>query len=300
MERREQIHIENIETNKELPPNVVVVETPEARFRIIYGAHTTEQDPRDLGNSDALILESGSYNYLDENPVSVMRQLAENEQYKKISQTAKEKERPIFLADLPTSLVKVLLYAGLKGAEITVGIAILQALYADIKSQSGVSRRNFLKKMIKGGAGLWLSPQAPGVAAYFMGGQLDERTARRTISRFLTDLNEEIHPETEAAALTLRNYIMAQKMETIARELKTRDRKSEVAIVLGASHTGIEKVLEKKTEERNKIIDTLLSVLPGAKRDRVATIVRFDWDDSKKDWKATISKDPVLAGLERK
>jgi hypothetical protein len=47
----------------ELPPNVVKIETKEGIFRIAYGVHTVPQKPEDVKGTDAIMLETGSYEY---------------------------------------------------------------------------------------------------------------------------------------------------------------------------------------------------------------------------------------------
>jgi hypothetical protein len=40
----------------ELPPNVVIVELPEGKFRIAYGQHNLPQNPKDVEGVNAIML----------------------------------------------------------------------------------------------------------------------------------------------------------------------------------------------------------------------------------------------------
>lgn len=131
----------------------------------------------------------------------------------------------------------------------------------------------------------------------------DEKSARRAVNRFLNDLNERVHPETNAIIVTLRNHLFAQKAETIVKTLspEIKNRKPEAAITLGARHYGIERALKEEDKERVWLIDKLLSV-PGLKktREKIATIARFDFNKEKDKWELTERfKDPHLAKIEK-
>lgn len=75
-----------------------------------------------------------------------------------------------------------------------------------------------------------------------------------------------------------------------------------LAIVVGAGHTGIEKVLGKEDKERVRLIDRLLNVPGlGKAREKIATIARCDFDKNQNKWLVTeIFEDPYLAPLEKK
>lgn len=88
---------QELEKKEELPENVVIIERPEGKFRIVYGMHSIEQDPKDIGNADALVLEMAG-DYSDSS--SAQKLLAYSEkfvQYEKIFKQAASEKKPIFL-----------------------------------------------------------------------------------------------------------------------------------------------------------------------------------------------------------
>lgn len=103
------------------------------------------------------------------------------------------------------------------------------------------------------------------------------------------------------STLRLRDYLFAQKLKTIAERLETQKRKPEIAIVIGAGHTGIEEALKKSNEERVKLIDNR-SDDPDLReaREKIATIARFDFNEKEGKWELTDRfKDPHLAKIEK-
>lgn len=290
---------ERPESKEELPSNVVV-ETPEAKFRIAYGLHPVEMKPEVLGKSDALMIETGVvFNYtLPKKLVekNFNRDIRRSTQYGKIIEKAEREEKPIFLGDITEWRTAFLLQIGLKVLELTVGIALLKNLIKSLLENEKMTRREFLKKTA---AGIYLSSEMPSYISLLLSG--DEKSAGRAIEKFLTDLNERTHPETNAILLTLRNYVMAQKLKTIAEKLGIKNRKPEVAIAIGKRHSGIEKALEKEDEERVRLVNKLLSI-PGLKktRENIATIAQFDFNEKENKWELTDQfKDPYLSKIEK-
>lgn len=303
---------EKFEEKEKLPPNVVMVETPEAKFRIAYGTHSTEQKPEELGKPDALMLESlGLIDYTSSKKLveeEFDKKVRESIQYRKIIKRAEEKEKPIFLGDITEWESAALLQFGLQFLEPMIGVLLLGSLLRSwVKEKltnlpkKKLTRREFLKKSIS--ALYFLSDLPGGVIRYLFEeeGILDEKSASRAVERFLWDLNEKIHPETKAIIVTLRNHLMAQKMKTISERLEIQNRKPEVTTVVGAFHHGIEEALEEDDEERVKLVDKLLSV-PGLEktREKIATIARLDFNKEKDGWELTEQfKDPHLLKIEK-
>ncbi len=227
--------------------------------------------------------------------------------YPKIFERLKEKRKPIFFADLTKAKTAEILRLVLGTIESGVGYALLGALAheaAKNKSTQPMSRRDFLKKAGIGVAGAYFATHSiRNILAEHSGDPLDQKSKTAMVNRVMTSLNEEIHPEIDGILITLRNYLVAQKMTTIARILKVdSDRKPEVAAIFGAGHFGLEKALSVGDEKRAEMIDKLL-ISNGLEnvRKEIATIARLDFDEIKNDWAVTeIFKDPVLAPLEKK
>jgi len=301
--------IKKADDKEQLPENVVMMETPEGKFRIMYGYHDMPQRPEELGAADALALETGGEDYSQKEVAEkLIADCLNDPQYNLIVKEAMKNKKPIYFTDISKADAGLLLRVGLGSVETVVGLDLLAALGKDtlleLSEKKEISRRDFLKKFSKGAVGLYLSSELLENLLFLFskGKPVDERSQTRAITRFLTELNEGIHPEVNAIILTLRNYLMAQKLVTIARKLSgEKNIKKEIAIVVGAAHSGIEKSLTKKDEERESLIKKLLAV-PGLEeaRKRIAAITRMDFDEKQNRWVATeIFKDPLLASLEQ-
>ncbi len=289
-----------------------IVETDKGKFRIAYGASFTERKPEELGKADVWAPEtSGLVDY------TLTKELVEEKFYKisrkdkpfstdhrKIFEKTEEGKKPIFLIDITEQELATLLQIDLKYLEPIVGSGLLAILARDfILGEKRLTRREILKKA---GAGIYFLSEFPaGIIRGLFGEDfiVGEKSASRAVEKFLDDLNERIHPETNAIIQTLRNSLLAQKAKTIAERLglEIKGRKPEIALTVGAAHHGIEKALLKEDEERVWLIDKLLSV-PGLKntREKIATIARFDFNKEKDKWELTDqSKDPHLAKIEK-
>lgn len=292
-----------------LPKNVVVIDKPDGRFRIAYGAHHLEQKAEDIAGADGIVLETaigGDYS-TQELAEKVLTGAASRLQYRRVFESAAKYDRPIFLADVDPTAVASLLSLALSALEYFVAYKLLASLAKDAsKTFSGektINRRGFIKLFGKGMTGLYLSISLAERLSLLVNSAADYNSKLRAVNRFFSSLNEKVHPETNAIVVTLRNHIIVQKLHTIAQRLKEGvNKKPEIALIFGAGHTGIENALEKDDKDRVEIIDRLLE-FPGAgdMRRRLANIARFDFDKKSDKWKLTeIFKDPVLAPLESK
>jgi pheromone shutdown protein TraB len=296
----------------ELPPNVVIVELPEGRFRIAYGVHRLPQNPKDVKGVNAIMLESGSLKYYPEKEAEkAFDALRSFIQYRNIIGEAAAARQPIYLTDIDTGAVRSLLTLRLLplAEGISAAVLILRSLFElghkILKTSKTMTRRDFLKLLGTSSLAAYFGTQlGEQLGEYLTGstkGGLDEKTAIRKIYRFLIKLNEMVHPETHLVILTLRNLIMAQKLITIARDLRSEiGRKPEIGVVVGGAHIGIEGALKLTTKERMNTLRKILSI-PGLKdlRENVAAIARFDYDPQTGEWWLTkFYKDPSLLNLE--
>ncbi len=291
------------EQGKELPPNVVMLEKPEAVYRIIYGYHDQPQKAGDLGTPQALVLETATRDYSEKHLAeNLLSYFTGHIQYKNIIRVCQEQAIPIYFTDTTDYGAHQLLAYGLAHLEAITGAALVLNLAKDFKKKTG--RREFLGMMGKGLAATYLFGP---FMMFWVNGNLaiSQEQSVRLVGRFLEDLVENTHPETDQIIITLRNYLMAQKLKAVAQDITTPNTpqsKPEVAIVLGASHTGIENALQKEDQARTELVHRLLQV-PGLGESgkKIATITRLDFDKSKNSWVATkIFKDPSLAPLEAK
>jgi DNA polymerase IIIc chi subunit len=288
----------------ESPPNVVIVETPEGIFRIAYGRHKVPQNPEDVKGVDAIMLESGMLQYYlnQEEAIKEFPLLYESVQYKNLIKEAAKAKQPIYLTDLDPRMENAILAFLLQTAEgmgaigLDLWLLYLLGLKVITKSKK-ITRRDFLKLL----AAAYFGTELVESFTYPRKGNIEEGTLTRKINRSLINLNEKIHPETNMVILTLRNLIMAQKLTTIAKELQQKiGKKPEIGIVVGARHIGIEDALKMSKEERMEIIKRILSIPALEKlREGIATIARFDYNQTTEQWELTeFYKDPNLLELE--
>jgi hypothetical protein len=292
----------------ELPPNVVRVETPEGIFRIAYGIHIRPQNPEDVKGVNAIMLETGTFNY--NNPQKAIECFYDIQkygiQYENLIKEAARSHQPIYFADVDPTTLRNLLAIFLMGVEGLVGIRLIQYLrnlgeqVLEDKNSNKNSRRDFLKLLGGGVLSTYLISPTVKVLIGLLG-TLNEQTARRKVDRLLIELDEKIHPELNIIILTLRNLVMAQKLITITQDFRGEaGQKPEIAAVVGGGHIGLEKALREREENRIKIIQQILSV-PGISglRNEIANIARFDYEPKEERWKLTnFYQDSFLLQLE--
>ena len=283
-------------TDAQKERRVVLLDKPEAVFRVVYGTHSLEQASEELGEADGYVIESGATDYATpESAELLLSYVKRNVQYRRIVERAEMEKKPIFFVDITSGQTIAILQVGLKVLEPAIGMRVLSALRennANKEQKNRPTRREFLDRLGKGAGAVYLLSGLPDIAAGMV-------FPRSQVDRFLATINEKIHPETDAILLTLRNYLIAQKTEAVANMLAMeQQKKPEVAVVIGQAHSGIERALQKSEQDRVAVIDKLLAV-PGLgdARKKIAAIARLDFMDDGGGWKASISQDPHLAQL---
>ncbi|MBI2514791.1 hypothetical protein HYV91_01195 [Candidatus Wolfebacteria bacterium] len=295
---------------EKLPDNISVIETSGGKFRVIYGDHRERQKPEDLGESAvALMLETAGLSIDYSEPKQAeefFSRLSQHFQYKKIIEKVQRENKPIFLGDITDAEAVLLLRQLLKTGE-TIAAPLLFSLLACMLSgrmlsgRKEISRRDLLKNLSIALPGIYFSTQTaqlvPGLIRKLRG----KYSPLNLFRKIMIDINERLHPETDAILLTLRNYILAQKLKTIAQKLsKGVSEKPEIAIVVGANHMGIERALRENEWEGLTVINKSMHA-PSLKKakEKIATIARFDFDKNRNKWMPTeIFKDPYLAEVE--
>jgi hypothetical protein len=288
--------------------NIVRIETPEAKYNIVYGNHLIEQSSENIGLSDAVIIETGVEDYTTESKAELVMNEREvtNIQYNKIIETLAKNQKPIYFADLSQASPYLYhMFTGLLAAESIVGLSLLESLARGatkkITENKKMNRRNFLKSSIQGIAGLYLSSPLiaklfTAVSAVESGGKSNEQSILRKTERTVDAIDESIHPELHGVLITLRNHLLAQKTTTIADSIKTNNKKTEISVVIGAGHHRIEDALKKTAKDRLEIIKKMLNspMLNSEARANISKIARSDFDSEKGEWKASIFDDPYL------
>ncbi len=288
--------IQTSSPNKEvLPGNVVVIERPEARYRIVYGAHDKVQKASDIGNPD-LVISEGTMDGWVKGPMASLEQNLEIESW------LKDQKKPYYIVDATHDEAKISLVKILGGMETSAGLLLLASLARDFikkkkpKPDDKLTRRQMLTRTAKGlGAGYLLSQTPLGVRAA-MGS-----TSLTSVEKFLQDLNENIHPETNEIVFTFRNYLAAHKAVTLAKTLGSKGiQHPQISLVYGAGHSGLEKALTRTSEDRLAYLESILNKQGMEKiRREVSKIARVDFNERENRWEITsILSDPSLAPLE--
>lgn len=254
-----------MEKNK-IKAQTVSVQKDDQLYTILYGLHVRSQDPSDLPEgTDGVFLETGIHDYLD-SPDQTIALFKTHVQYKELITHAENHRIPLIFGDLKyryNDLVLLLLDNVLSVVEWNIGQKLLKR---GIKG-----KRNSLL------LGTWfVMPIVTSFIRLFSSvtGKGNEMSGR------LKRLSHTFHPETEILYLSLRNAIIAEKMEYIT---QYAGKISHFTAVLGAGHVGIEDMLlssEKRTETLQKLKPVLRKL---ARKEYVYSLIVMTYSD--KEWR---------------
>lgn len=256
--------------------NVSEMETEHAKYRIAWSVHTIPNRPETIQGADGVILES-----ILLSPRGAERDfrdhlISSSLQYHEVLWKAAEEETPVFYLDWMTEDSTPIkrerfIDAVLRGTEGMIALGLL----AKIDTKTPMTRRKFLGDAGKGLVALFLA--SPGLEFLFRGRSLkepEETSFSRRAERVTRSINDVAHPEMRRFAIHTRNDLIAQKSETLAQILsEASQRKPELALILGTSHTGIENSFRKNEKDR---INSLKNEL-GESINKNGTIFRIDF-----------------------
>lgn len=303
------------ESRENISKNVVIIERPEARYRITYQVHSLkfEHPEKIIENTDALALEFiGEGIYRDP-----QRAFDEYKTWERVEmggagnadvwRLVEAKGIPLYFLDVSVSdkqeSLGIIDRDKWRHYEEAIGVGALLAMLQR-RRDGDVSRRSFLKNIVRGGA-----------AVYFLGFNVlediandlthrggtqhpDEGSIARSGDRALIHTQEALHPELNAVDITLRNALFAQKLTTIARDMGHEfERKPEIGIIVGSRHVGIEQMLAVSDEKRVKIIVDIVHAL-GAEgiQEHISKIAELKFDQVAAQWQQKrVFDDPMLA-----
>lgn len=309
------------ETNKEkVPDNVVILERPEARYRIVYEKHVGQRSPEEIGRPNALVVEYVSQSgyakkWLAESLIESFWEQKREESGGKQDEEKylKKNQTPLYFIDIidPERILdkEMLNVTALKTLETSlaggfIGFGLIEAR-RQIKTKQGMSRRQFLKLSGSALGTLYFGPMLLDLLLKLA--DLGEKTVKesseiRRVQRTIGKIQEKLHPETEGIILTFRNALWAQKLETIAKELtKQGAQRPEVGIGVGGDHFGIEDMLNSPPQKRLEAISKFLKVFGSEQAlPNISPIARLEYSEKEKRWIATqIINDPELEKLEK-
>lgn len=292
-----------IRENERLPNNITTVETANSIFRIIYGIHIFTEKSPSVDGIHGLVLETVASNYTTstqtQNLMNGQYGCRTDMQYKEIIKHCEEKKVPIFFTDLSSSALPITINHFTGVVEKYMALKIIYGkLFQVMRNKKLLTRKDFLTFAVGAFFSTGLFTAMTAVSAIIAGNGKSSQ-----FNKLIESFDEKIHPETEGIKLTLRNYLLAQKLNTIASKINTKDRnkqKPEIAISIGGRHHGIENALRKTDQERINAINHWLQ-FPGLKhaRSEIATIARIDFNKEENQWEATeIFEDPSLATIQ--
>ncbi|GEM_PF-5253622 len=262
--------------------HIVTIKKPEGSYTIIYGVHVLTQHPDDLPKGiDGLFLESGVHPWYHDITATI-KDLKEHVQYKKLFEKAEKDRTPILLGDLNYKYNDYLLLIAdnaFTAIQWIAGMRMLSGLLRKGRHREGQRKKSASQLGLQGITALWLLlPFASTVLR--LGSHLFGVGERKSAA--LKKLSHRLHPETELLYLSVRNAVIAEKVEYFAKTLKDS---AHIAIVLGAGHVGIEDMLKQSSEERLRYLSkykTLLKKLAAEEYFYKLALVAFEG----KRWKA--------------
>jgi hypothetical protein len=299
--------------------HAVRIETDKALFRIVYGGHSKEQSADDIAHPDALVLEQPLNPGFDpensDHVDSLVNELLKGSpQYKGLVAKAEHRGIPIFMPDLttyydPQTSLERKLRSETNPEKALLFLAGLLAISGEqirqkLPNKKNISRRAWMAAVTTSLASVYLSrewllikgtrmiePELP-----------DEGTISRIIDRFLIDLNEKTHSESLRITSTFRNLIMGYKLQLIADQVRQGQQKPEIDFVVGAYHTGIERVLQ---EAHGDVYDEIAEMIEDEEvypeiSQEMSAIIKLQYDARKEAWKVEREDLRELVELHRK
>jgi len=309
---------DRLQNAEELPENIKILDLPEARYRIIYENHILSHSPEVLGNADALAVEVGGDTHDYGNPseaphISVENGLfvgKPNEKDRAFVQRIVTTRTPVYFMDLVDrkgfGRMEALGSTTLTSAEWVAAAAAGKYLVDRVKSGEKVSRRDFLR----GSLATALIAKGTVDAAAKVNSVVDiasgVHTKKSEFGKMLTQANETINPELTAFVLTFRNAIWAHKLQQIASTLRNeKGRKPEIALKIGAGHSGIEGMLQMDPADRLSYIKKVTRVLSavteiGPQALSISSMGRFQYSSAVDKFVPTRAyHDPELEKIEQ-
>ena len=156
---------------------------------------------------------------------------------------------------------------------------------------------NFLKLFGAGAIGVYTGTQLLDELVEFYQSRKKEHFRESIVGRKFREVQETIHPETEAVFTTFRNAIWAQKLEFLAHRLKN-DNTPELAMMAGSYHSGLENMLKENSEKRLRSIKRFLKIFGVGGSFSLSPIARIEYKENR--WFATeVIKEPELEKIEK-
>lgn len=261
MERFEQSRVAEANRSPEqLPENIVSIELPEARYRILYEDHDHlgDHSVEEIRGADAIAFE-GVTTFSEHVHLKIPMD-------PEVVSHIREKDMPIYLFDIESAGDYAKLYnlrTTLQSIEQAIG-EVTQA-YAGVKAAQALIKREVNRRdALKIGTAAVI-----GVKGYLAQDVLSDKNRQLNAQeRGLVEAREKFSPELDTINFTLRNALWAYKLKTVIapQERERVGRKPEIASIVGYNHVGLEAMLQKDSEELLRIISGIMDLLKKALR----------------------------------
>jgi len=233
---------------------------------------------------DALFLETGTFSWY-EKPMECIETLQKHIQYRPVFEEVEKRKIPVVFGDLKYKYNDALLILAdniLPTLSWTTGMRMLSNMISGVRTDR--KKRNLPWLVLYGGAAAWLL--LPGVANFLHLGSSIAGVGQSKTAK-LKQFSHKLHPEADLLYLSLRNAILAEKMDYFAETLRIRlNRRPHVGIVLGAGHVGIEDMLTQTQERRITYLMRWRELLKKLVRNEYFyTIMELDYKG--KNWEVT-------------
>lgn len=274
---------------------LATIHKPEGTYSFLYGAHVLAEDPSRLPpDIDGCILETGEMRW-ERQPIPAIayfRSAPINRQFRHIIPEAERRGIPLYFVDpvWAHSRRRILADFGILGIEAFIGKELIGSNRAreprsDVPERMQCTMREILAA--------WCT--LPSVA--FIGRTISALTGiGNHVTAEALKLSHRLHPEQGAFLTTLRNIVIAEKLEWLMRQTESG---RHLCTVMGAAHVDIERFVQDFTsQERMRRLSLLRPLVSGVIHTTFTDIVECQFDG--KEWQESARFTvPTLQGVPR-
>lgn len=263
------------------------VRQAEGSYSFLYGFHLLEDNPEHLpSDADGLVLETGETRW-DGNPareIAYFKSSPINRQLRNIIPEAERRRIPLYFLDPVWAQTRRRLLADLAliGGEAVVGLNVFRGNDERKETRSDLDE---LRRAAREALGAWL--WTPFVASV---GRLASALtgAGHHFTAETLKCSHRFHPEQGMFLATLRNIVMAEKMDWLLRQA---EKGRHLCAVMGALHADIERFVQHFTSaERMRRLALYRPLLGGAIPATFTDIAecRFDGEEWRESARCTV------------
>lgn len=245
-----QTELPQLDNSIERHGNVATIKKPEGLYSIAYGAHSLKGKEIVPAGVDGICFEWPSKYPTTSDE---LRKAAAVVNQKPLFDYAERNNLPLLAVDC--SITPVALAEQLVGPLEFIMAGYLYSKMREEVAKRGMTRREFLRLMLAGGAALYFALPGGSVLGRLwstLTGVGEEQTAE------LSKNIQKIHPEYKVLTLGLRDVVAAQKMQFLLQN----ENYGHLLAPRGAEHVGIETAILSREIDRMDFLERLKPVLP--------------------------------------